>query len=92
MKRHEEESISHSSVAHLDDVYSALERVIMAWAKCTTDYAEESGDELWYAVDALTSANIAAKFDVPVRPERVALIRNALYGRIGPQNPKARAL
>jgi hypothetical protein len=52
---------------------SGLERVIMAWAKCTTDYTDESGDELWYAVDALTSANIAAKFDVPVRLIQVML-------------------
>jgi hypothetical protein len=56
-----------------------------------TDYTDESGDELWSAVDALTSANIAAKFEDPVRPEYVALVRNALYGRIAPQNPKARA-
>jgi hypothetical protein len=59
------------SVDPLDSVYSALERVIMAWAKCTTDYTDKWGDELWRAVDALTSANIAAKFEKPMRPERV---------------------
>ncbi len=76
--------------AHLDNVYTALERVIRAWAKCMTDYTDESGDQLWDAVKQLTAANIAAEFDVPMRPERVALYRNARIGRTKPTRSEAR--
>jgi hypothetical protein len=58
----------------LDHVCRALERVVVAWVQCKADYTddEECGDELWDAVDALTSANNALKLDRSIRPERAA--------------------
>jgi hypothetical protein len=90
MTKRKEERYSKSAIAQLDKLYVSLERVIMAWAKCTTDYTDETGDELWFAVNELTSANIAAKFEVLIRPEGVALFRTALYGFMSkPARPKA---